>query len=406
MLLTGNMLGAAVGGVFFLSASWLLSIEDMGRYAVTISAQWIAFGVVGHGLGIATLRVSRDRLAAADREGALGVVAYAVITAATLSLTGAAAAYWILELVSSSRIAPESAALAILWAGCRAMMEATRSGLLAELRFARAAFLSVASGVAGLFSLGTVLLTGEFTIVRLLGAHVLGMLGGAIAGCILMFPMVRSGIRMRGAFELFSYAQWPTLSEVARTLQVNLGAPLLVALAGAAEAGLFGVARYPALLFDVAAVTLYQYWLTRVMHVPDKAQLLEYVRRHVRFALALGAGLLAASVAALPFLPMLGSKFSGIGPLFVLCSFDFALILVVRPIESAYHGMAQPRLELIQRSAALTTLIVMSYWAAARWGAMGMISAHIAASLVALGVGTILMLRAIGTPKTGTQVAA
>lgn len=404
LLLTGNMLGAAVGGAFFLTASWRLSLEDMGRYAAVISLQWVAFGLIGHGLGIATLRVARNRIAESDHKGALGIVAYAVLTAMSLSVITAALVYWFIEITFTSRIAPEIAAIAILWAGARAMLECTRSGLLAEQRFARSAALSVSSGVAGLTALLLTLFTGEFTVVRLLGAHLLGMLGGAAAGFILLLPLARHGLHLHSAFELFSYARWPTLSESTRTLQVNLGAPILVALAGATEAGLFGMARYPAFLFDVAAVTLYQYWLTRAVHVPGRAELLGYVRRHMRFAGALGVAVVAGAIVAQPFLPLLGPNFANVGVLFVMCSIDFALVLLVRPIETAYHGMARPHLELIQRFAALPTLIVAAYFLVARWGAIGMVGAHITASVVSLAVGTALVYRALGAERQAGSV--
>ena len=45
-LLSGNLLGTFAGGVFFLAASWTLPIEEMGHYAVAISAQWIGVGLV------------------------------------------------------------------------------------------------------------------------------------------------------------------------------------------------------------------------------------------------------------------------------------------------------------------------------------------------------------------------
>jgi O-antigen/teichoic acid export membrane protein len=400
MLLTGNLMGAAVGGAFFLTASRLLSLEDMGRYAVAISLQWVVFGLIGHGLGIATLRVARDRVAAGDHKGANGVVAYAVLTAASVAIIAAAAAYSLIELTGMTTFSPGRVALAILWAGCRAVLECTRSGLFAEQRFARSALLSVASGAAGLSALVLTLLTGEFTVVRLLGAHVLGMLGGAAAGFVLLLPLARHGVQLRGAFEVFRYARWPALSEGTRTLQVNLGAPILVAIAGAAEAGLFGMARYPAFLFDVAAVTLYQYWLTKAVHVPRKAELLSYVRRQMRFAGLVGVGVVAAALVAQPLLPLLGPNFANVGLLFVLCSIDFALVLLVRPIESAYHGMARPRLELMQRCVALPTLLVAALVLVERWGAVGMVGAHIMASLVSVIVGTALVHRVLGEPDT------
>jgi O-antigen/teichoic acid export membrane protein len=78
-LLSGNLLGAAVGGVFFLTATQRFSLEEMGHYAVAISFQWVMFGIFGTGLSIATIRFARDYYAVDDRAGATSVMTQAAI---------------------------------------------------------------------------------------------------------------------------------------------------------------------------------------------------------------------------------------------------------------------------------------------------------------------------------------
>ena len=56
LLLASNILGTAVAGVFFLTASWNLTLEQMGSYAVAISIQWVTVGLIGSGLSVAVIR--------------------------------------------------------------------------------------------------------------------------------------------------------------------------------------------------------------------------------------------------------------------------------------------------------------------------------------------------------------
>jgi hypothetical protein len=88
-LLSGNLLGTVVGGAFFLAASWRFGLDDMGRYAVAISAQWVAFGLIGPGMATTTLRFAGDRFATGDRPGAAGVVAGSALTVSVTGFSGA-----------------------------------------------------------------------------------------------------------------------------------------------------------------------------------------------------------------------------------------------------------------------------------------------------------------------------
>ena len=61
-LLTSNFLGAAVGGAFFLYASWSFDLSEMGRYTVVISIQWVVVGLLGSGLSTAVVRLAAGQL--------------------------------------------------------------------------------------------------------------------------------------------------------------------------------------------------------------------------------------------------------------------------------------------------------------------------------------------------------
>jgi O-antigen/teichoic acid export membrane protein len=395
--MSGNLLGAVVGGIFFIIASRLFSIQDMGRYFVAISLHWISFGLLGTGLAIATLRVARDRLQAGDQAGAAGVVAIAGSTGMLAGLALALVAYAVLWLLPvHPGMAPEVAFLAILWAGARALLDCVRSGLLAQQRFARAAILSAFTAVTGLGALLIVIATGEFTVTRVLTAHVGGLFSGALGSLVLLGPLAREGIRPRSARAVFTYARWPALSEGTRLLQVNLGAPLVALVAGAAQAGMFGLARYPAYVFDVAAVSLYQFWLAEAVQVRSAEKMREYLAPQFRVAGWLGAAMILGAIVAVPLLPLLGDAFASVGPLFFLCAVDFAIVLFVRPIESVYHGLGRPRLELVQRGVTLVVLALTALAFTSRWGALGMVGAHIVASLVSLACGALLVGRALG----------
>jgi O-antigen/teichoic acid export membrane protein len=396
LLLSGNLFGAVVGGIFFIVASRLFTLEEMGRYVVAISVHWISFGLLGTGLSIATLRVARDRLLAGDQSGAAGIVGIAGTTGMVGGLLLASAAFVFLTFVPvHPGLEPRVAFLAIAWAGARALLDCVRSGLLAQQRFMRAAILSALTAASGLSALVIMSSTGKLTVVRLLEAHTAGLLVGALGSVVLLGPLARQGVRRVSPRALFTYARWPALSEGTRLLQVNLGAPLLALMAGAGQAGIFGLGRYPAYLFDVVAVSLYQYWLSQAMHVTDATTMRSYLVVQFRIAALLGVAMVSVAVVALPLLPILGEAFASVGPLFVLCAVDFAIVLFVRPIESAYHGLGRPRLELVQRGVALQVLAISAVLMAPRWGALGMVGAHIIASLASLACGAFLIHRAL-----------
>jgi O-antigen/teichoic acid export membrane protein len=259
----------------------------------------------------------------------------------------------------------------------------------------RAAILSGFTAASGLGALVIMVSTGAFTVVRLLEAHTAGLLIGALGSVTLLGPLARQGVRRVSTRELFTYARWPALSEGTRLLQVNLGAPLLSLMAGAVQAGFFGLARYPAYLFDVVAVSLYQYWLSQAVHMTDATTMRSHLLIQFRIAALLGVALVAVALLALPFFTILGEAFASVGPLFLLCALDFAIVLFVRPIESAYHGLGRPRLELVQRGVALQVLAISALLLAPRWGAVGMVGAHIIASLASLACGAFLIQRAL-----------
>lgn len=396
LLLSGNLIGAAVGGTFFFLASWRLSIEDMGRYAVAISVHWIAFGLFGTGLALATLRIARDRLAAGDRPGAAGVVLTAGLSGLLLTMAGAGVVYWIFRgLGIRVSLAHGIVFLTVSWAASRVLLECLRSGLLAEEDYNRVALLSVTSAATGLTAIAVAFVSGELTVARLLGAHVLGMLSGALAGFLLLRRLAREGLRPGGERALFMYARWPALSEGTRLLHVNLGAPLLAAIAGSGEAGLFALGRYPAYVFDVIAVTFYQYWLARAVQVPDAARMREHLTPQFRLAVVLGAIMIGGALVVQPLFPLLGSGFARAAPLMILSAVDFAISLVSRSIESVFHGLARPRLELVQRCVTFAVLAAVVFPLVTRWGAMGMMGAHVISSMVSLGTALVLVRRAL-----------
>jgi O-antigen/teichoic acid export membrane protein len=397
-LLGGNLLGAAVGGAFFLTASWRFDLPEMGRYAVAISVQWVAFGLIGTGVSIATLRFANDRLAANDRAGAAGVVVTSSLAASAASLGLAAVCFLGLRAAGTeAALTPRVAALAVLWAGGRALLDCMRSGLLAQQDFARTALLTSLSAATGLGALAFAAASDDLPLERLLEAHVAGILGGVIASAALLRGLLADGIRhdAQRTRAVFRYARWPALSEGTRLLQANLGPPLLVALAGPGEAGLFGVGRYPAYVFEVVAVTLYQYWLARAVRVPDRVSMRDYLAPQLRLSAVLGVGMVLAALAAQPLLPRLGENFARSGFLFAASAVDFAIVLLVRPLETVWHGLREPRLELLQRGVALPVLLAAALLLAPRWGALGMVGAHVCASLATLAFGSLALRRSL-----------
>ena len=396
LLLSGNLLGAAVGGVFFLVALQRFSLDDMGRYAVAISFQWVTFGVIGTGLSIATIRFARDHFAANDREGAAGVVGLAATAVVGMTVVLAATSYGVLAWIQPVlHWNPVIGMLAVLWAGARALLDTLRSSLLAQQDFWRTAILSVASAMTGLAALAVVMLTGEFTVTRILIAHTLGLFLGALVSVPLLGHARTDFVRSINARALLSYARWPAISEMLRLSQTNLGAPMLVALVGSTQAGLFGLGRYPAYVFDVIAVSLYQFWLARAVDVGDRNAMRGYVRRQIRWAVLLGIGMVALSIVIQPLLPLLDAELATAGPLFIVSTCDFAILLLIRPIETVFHGLRLPRVELLQRSIGLPVLLIMALLMVPRWGAMGMAVAQVATSVISFIFGSFLVRRAL-----------
>jgi O-antigen/teichoic acid export membrane protein len=406
-LLSGNLLGAAAGGVFFLTASHHFDLAMMGHYALAISAQFIAVGLLGTGLSVATVRIATDRLLAGAQGAAAGAVAISASIAIGVSVGAALLSTLAAGLISDSFVLSSRATtLVVLWAGARSLQDCIRAGLLAERHFGRAALLMVMSAGTGLTALTVTVLSGPLTLERMLTAHVLGLGTAAIAGSLLLAPIARSGVQVSRAQlrELVAYARWPSLSEGTRLLQTHLGPIALVALAGSSQAGLFSLGRYPAILFDVIAVSLYQFWLPTAAMETRQTDLLSFSRRQMLVAGVLGLAMVLAALALRPALSLLGPNFETARHLFVLNAIDFALLLVVRPIEASFHGLHQPRLELFLRLGILPLLLVATFVLVPRFGAEGMVFAHILAGLLAAPLALWLLRRALGraeSPRDG-----
>jgi len=227
-LLSGNLLGTGAGAVFFLTASWTLSIEEMGHYAVAISTQWIAVGLVGSGLSVAALRLAADRLDAADLAGASGIVSQSAATALAVTLV-AVLVGWAIGIAAPETLGSLPPLIAG-WAGARSVIDCIRSGLLASQRFGRAALLMAGTAVTGLTALAIAVMSGPLTLEHLLMAHVAGLSAGSLIAIGLSTPLLRDGIHFSRArqWELLRYARWPSLAEGTRLLQIHIGPILLI----------------------------------------------------------------------------------------------------------------------------------------------------------------------------------
>jgi O-antigen/teichoic acid export membrane protein len=173
----------------------------------------------------------------------------------------------------------------------------------------------------------------------------------------------------------------------------NLGPFILIAVAGSDQAGLFSLGRYPAYLFGVIALSLYQYWLPEVSRTKTNEQITLFLIRQMRLAGLIGIGMLFVAVAFRPLLPLLGANFAAAAPLFLLNALDFALFLLVRPIEIVYHGLYKPQLELLLRVARLPLLIGLAFLLATRYGAVGMVWAHVISGFAMLVMAVWLLKR-------------
>jgi O-antigen/teichoic acid export membrane protein len=115
--------------------------------------------------------------------------------------------------------------------------------------------------------------------------------------------------------------------------------------------------------------------------------------------------MIGAAFLAVPLLPVFGDEFALAGPLFVLSTIDFAIVLLIRPIETGFHGLSRPRLELLQRLVALPILFLAALLLAPRWGSIGMAGAHLIASATSLAAGGFLLRRALAhAPAEGILV--
>jgi O-antigen/teichoic acid export membrane protein len=391
-LLASNLLGAVVGGIFFLSATWSFGLAEMGRYALALAIQWLIAGLLGTALHVATVRLTVSYLAGSDRAAAGGVTALAAILAAAASLTGAVACGALGLLVPEGPVLPPALlALVILWAGGRSVLDCLIAGLLARQRYTGAAALVVSSAIAGLLALAAVRLGGALTLERLLVAHVLAMGTSAIAAAWIVRP--RLALPRRQLRELLAYARWPALGEGLRLLQTETGPFIVVWLAGAAQAGIFGVARYPAVVFGVVAVSAYQYWLPTAAREAEEGGLGRFLGRQLRLAGLVVAGLLLGAIVARPALPWLGANFAAAASLFVPNAVDLSLLVLGRPINAVYHGLFKPHLELLWRACHLPFLAVGALLLVPRFGAAGMVWAQLLSSAVGLLLGASLLWR-------------
>ncbi len=387
LLLGANLVGAAAGGVFFLVASWSFDLAGMGGYGLAISVHWVAVGLVGTGLSVATIRLVTDRIGAGDRPAAAGVVALAAVLAVAGCGALAVAGFLLGSSGATGPLLPGRVlALALTWAAARSTMDCLRSGLLARREYGRAAVLMLASAATGLVSLGIALASGSLTLTLLLAAHTAGLTGGALAGLLLLRPLWAAGVALRpgDTAALVRYARWPSLSEGSRLLQANVGPFVLALVSTPAAVGLFSVGRYPAQLFEIVAVSLYQYWLPEAARETTPERLRAFLQRHMRVAAAVGALMALGGLAGSPLMRLLGENFAAAAPLLFLNTVDFALFLLVRPIESVFHALHRPQLEMWLRVARIPVLVLLALPLATHHGAVGMVWAHVLTGLFGL----------------------
>ena len=399
ILLGSNFIGLLVGGFFFLNAAWKFDLNEMGIYALAISIQVIVTGFIGNGLSVATVRLATDFIAVDDRPAAGGIVAFSVIIPAALCILAAVICVGLPQIASYNKFLNGGLlALVALWAGGASILACLRSGLLAQRNYKGAGMLTVLSALTGLLSLVIVLLGGPLTVKRLLIAHILGLGSSALLGVGFLLPLWRTGCKfsVKLFFELYRYARWPSLSEGIRILQANLGPFMLAAVSASDQVGLFSLARYPALLFGMVAISFYQYWLPEAAREKGTDNLIRFLRRQMGIAGLVGAGMLLGAVALRPFLPLLGSNFAAAAPLFVLCTLDFVIFLLIRPIESVYHGFHKPQLELVLRVVRLPLLVGLGLLLASKFGAVGMAWANVVSGAAVVGVAVWLLCRYLG----------
>ena len=400
IILGSNFFGLLIGGLFFLSAGWIFDLNEMGVYGLAASIQVIAVGFVGNGIGVATVRLASDYLTEGDYADAAGIVAYSFMIPAALSVLTAGICFVIFKNPSESVLLNRGLLVPlVLWAGAASMLACLRSGLLAQRQYKMAGMLTIMSGVTGLISLSVVLLIAPLTVSRLLMAHMFGLGTSALLGLCFLKPLCREGITfsINLFLKLWRYARWPALSEGIRLFQANMGPLLLAAVAGSDQVGLFSLARYPALLFGMIAVSLYQYWLPEVTREKGADNLIRFLRRQMRLAGLAGACMLIGAVVFRPILPFLGTNFAAAAPLFILSTLDFVLFLLVRPIESVYHGLHKPQLELVLRVVRMPVLVGLGLILSSHYGAVGMVWANVLSGFSVMGIAIWLLCKYLGS---------
>ena len=385
MLLAGNFAGALAGGLFFLAASHYLTLADMGLYAGAISVNWIASGMLGTGLGIGVVRLVADHLQNNERSRAAGILAGSeliILLVTILALFG----WWLIadsKLVRNISLAPFMLWI-IAWTGSRSFVEGLRAGLLAEQKYRDVSvFLSVGA-IINLVALIILLVGFDPTLEGFLFAHVAGMTAFAVIGIVFLRALGKDGITLDRTLirDLLHYARWPIFSESAKLLQIHLGPILLLSMAGAEAAGLFTLGRYPAFVFGIVLLSLYQYLLPEATHSPVNDQ--PHRLRELRLAALIGILMLIGAVLVYPLLPLLGTKFETAGPLFLINTLDFAIIVLIIPMEALFHGLHKPYLELISSLVRLIALFALAMWLIPVGGAIAMAWSHVISAIVAV----------------------
>lgn len=397
VLLLANLVSTVVGGLYFLAASRSLSLADMGLYTVAISLQLLFSSIVGGGLHVATVRLGAEHLRHHRRAEAAGLVTFSLLLAcaATLLAGGLSLAAEGLGLLRSHYLAFPFLLLVTVWAGSRTVVNCELGGLLAQQRLYLGAGLVLLGALTGLASLGAAMLGGPLTLTRLLQAHSLGVGASAFLGLSFLVPLWRTGLALRRSLlrELLTYARWPALCQGAESLQINLAPFLVIAWAGTTAAGLFSMGRYPAFVFGVVTVALYQYWLPAASRQNGHAQFSSFFRRQIRLAAFMGAAMVVCALAASPLLPLLGPSFAAAGLLFLINALDFAVLVLTKPVDAVYHGLRKPQLELLRRLGRLPFIVGLALLLVPSYGAMGMAWAQLGSALAVLLVGLWLLRR-------------
>ncbi len=381
--------------MFFLTASWTFTLAEMGVYVLAISVQWLLVALLGTGMGIAVVRLSVERFRQNDVQGAGGIAFMSAATAAAGSvLLGVVGVVAATSEISIS-FTPTLAALVAAWAGGRSVLECLRSSILAREEYGRAATLTMAGAVAGLSALGVVVVTGQLNLERILIAHAVGQVVSAIFAAWFLNSLWKARPTVSAVLfrSLMSYARWPTLSEGAKLLQSHVGPLILVMVASAEEAGLYGLGRYPAFVFGVVGLSLFQYWLPQAAHYGSNHRLSKFLRHHMRFAALTAAGMVVCAVLVTPLLPFLGANLGAGAYLMVPNAIDFGFVVLLLPLEAAFHGMNRPQLDTFVRVAKIPLLLTLAFLLSSRFGAAGMVWSQVITGVVALVIAFAVLKR-------------